>query len=68
MVGILISKLFPSSHVVITDLEEYVPLIQHNIEVNGVNDRSSDCCTTSSFDWFKPPDIGKFDVICAFEW
>jgi SAM-dependent methyltransferase len=64
MVGILIARLFQPSQVTVTDLNEYVPLIRHNIEVNGTEHN----CQAHSFDWFHPPNSEKFDIICGFEW
>lgn len=61
--GILIEKLYSTSELRITDQEDHISHIQGNITMNK--------CTISKaciYDWISPPEIGKYDIILAFEW
>lgn len=71
LVGILVDKIFDVSSVVITDLENYVELIQNNIAENA-------ClrCRAEAMDWTvytsssssRLKNEEKFDIILALEW
>jgi len=41
LIGIVLKKLFPSTHVTITDKKELIPLIRKNLELNGLHDTPS---------------------------
>jgi hypothetical protein len=72
MAGILIGKFFAPSEVVITDLEDHLGLIEHNITLN--KHTTTPCVdnkdNTRAFllDWLSPEKIlGKFDIVLALE-
>lgn len=64
--------LFPINELVITDLQEYVPLIERNISLNeNKKDNWISRCRAEDLDWCNLKEqhkLNKFDVIFAFEW
>lgn len=63
LIGILVEKLHPTALITISDIGNHLPLIIHNLEVNRSNGNSH----VVEFDWFKPPALGVYDVVFAFE-
>jgi hypothetical protein len=64
MAGLLIDRLYDPKEIVISDMESHMDHIKHNIGLNEDLLR----CKGITFDWCKPPtDIGKFDIVLAFE-
>lgn len=64
LVSIMIEKCFTPSHIVVTDMESHVALIDHNLHLN-----QTCCCTAESLDWFNiPTDCKTYDILLALEW
>jgi predicted nicotinamide N-methyase len=61
--GIIVDKLYAPAEVFVTDLLSHVDHMDHNLKLNSANR-----CKATELDWGKDSyDIGKFDVILAFE-
>lgn len=63
--GIALEKSFCPNSISITDLSEYLPMIDANIELNQCI-----ICKSFALDWknLEFGDLRKFDVIIAMEW
>jgi len=63
--GIIIDKVYEPAEVYVTDLLSHVPHMDHNLKLNASD---PDRCKAVELDWGNDSyEIGKFDVILAFE-
>eukprot|EP00928_Gymnodinium_smaydae_P074178 TRINITY_DN57242_c0_g1_i1.p1 TRINITY_DN57242_c0_g1~~TRINITY_DN57242_c0_g1_i1.p1 ORF type:complete len:243 (-),score=44.29 TRINITY_DN57242_c0_g1_i1:423-1151(-) len=65
LVGLTAAKAGGASSMLLTDVAELVPLLKHNVEVNGLAER----CQADTLDWEAPlaQNLGNFDVVLACE-
>lgn len=58
LVGIAVALMFPDIHITITDHRSHLSLIETNVQCNNLKN-----VTVRELDWFKPENIGKFDLV-----